>query len=587
MRPAGEESRALLGASGTPPSISSNSTSLRSRAGPARAERTFAAGRATRFALVGLSGIAVNQLALFVGTEWAGIQYLIAAILATQVSTTWNFLGADRWAFGGRDKQHSGWYRYGAYLGLNNVTLIARVPALWLLTDLVGIHYLWANLVTLVALFAVRYVTGETWIWRPKASVDPTDRPMPTSTAPSTPSTETSSLTTTIARPAKTNGGVGPAVSRYRYDVAGLLDVQSAVELPELRMFQAKPNGHAPDIRISVRRVGLLPSFHTRFAENGDELAYLEHLGAAGANFRLSIGEPIEVQASPLLALSRHVLYTNVIEALLRFVLVSKGHVLLHSACVEVDGHAALLSAQTDTGKTSTVIKLVRERGYHFLSDDMTIVAPSGNAIHYPKPMTLSSHTMAAVRSEELKPLERIRLAVQSRLHSKSGRSIGKTLGRLNLPIMSINSLVQAVIPPPKYHIGRLIPCQMCDRAPIRHVFLMERGEPGRERLDVDDAVPRLIENTDDAYGFPPFSTFAPHLRIGNDDYASLRAREADLLAEALTGAAVWRLSVPDHGWAELLPRFIEERVQTVTAQEASAASSAAPNDGALAPAVH
>jgi len=86
----------------------------------------------------------------------------------------------------------------------------------------------------------------------------------------------------------------------------------------------------------------------------------------------------------------------------------------------------------------------------------------------------------------------------------------------------------------------------------------MERGEAAREQVTVGDAIRQLIENTDDAYGFPPFATFAPHIRIGGDDYEALRVKEQALLREALQTVAVVRIRVPGHEWAELLPGLIE-----------------------------
>jgi hypothetical protein len=74
--------------------------------------------------------------------------------------------------------------------------------------------------------------------------------------------------------------------------------------------------------------------------------------------------------------------------------------------------------------------------------------------------------------------------------------------------------------------------------------------------MPIDRAVEQLIDNTDDAYGFPPFATFAPHIRIGGADYATLRAREVELLREALLGASLHRLRVPGHEWAEVLPEL-------------------------------
>jgi dolichol-phosphate mannosyltransferase len=182
----------------------------------------------------------------------------------------------------------------------------------------------------------------------------------------------------------------------------------------------------------------------------------------------------------------------------------------------------------------------------------------------------MSFHTMSAIRGHRLPLRQRAALAVQSRLHSKSGRTVGRRLGSMNIPIMSINSVVQWLIPPPKYHIDALLDCELVERAPIGHVFIMERGESMQRRVRPASAVPTLIENTDDAYGFPPFATFAPRLRIGDDDYASLRAKEELLLRRAIAGAAVWRVRVPGHEWAEVLPELISQNGHTPSTWEPS-----------------
>ena len=44
---------------------------------------------------------------------------------------------------------------------------------------------------------------------------------------------------------------------------------------------------------------------------------YREHLGSMGVNFRVDLDDRIVVTVSPLLAQSKHVVYTNVVEALL------------------------------------------------------------------------------------------------------------------------------------------------------------------------------------------------------------------------------------------------------------------------------
>ena len=485
---------------------------------------------ALRFGLIGLTGLAVNQLALAALTELLALHYLLAAVIATQFSSSWNFVGTERWAFGGRRPLSSLAVRYASFMALNNATLLARIPMLWLFTDVSGIHYLWSNAITLGLMFFVRFAVADGWIW--SSGTEPGDGgDAPRSLAP------------------RRNRSVA-------YSIAGILRIESDIPLRELAYFRTDELG-TPDLVIRTGRVGALPIRRTRFVDSGPSLKYLEQLGAASANFQIVMGEPIEVRVAPLLANSPHVLYTNVIEALLRFLLVSRGYVLLHSACVMVNGRAVLLSAQTDTGKTSTVIQLVRDRQYQFLSDDMTIIGPDGVAIHYPKPMTMSYHTMSAISGQKLPLRQRAALSVQSRLHSKSGRTVGRRLGTMNIPIMSVNSVVQWLVPPPKYHIAALLNCELAERAPIGHIFIMERGEALSERLRPSAAVPTLIENTDDAYGFPPFSTFAPRLRIGPDDYDALRRKEEGLLRRAVAHAAIWRVRVPGHEWAEVLPALI------------------------------
>ena len=88
---------------------------------------------------------------------------------------------------------------------------------------------------------------------------------------------------------------------------------------------------------------------------------YREHLGSIGANFRVDLDNRINVTVSPLLARSKHVVYTNVVEALLRFVLVNRGHMLLHSATVDSVARRSCCSARTDTGKTGTILRLLGE----------------------------------------------------------------------------------------------------------------------------------------------------------------------------------------------------------------------------------
>lgn len=495
-----------------------------------------------KFLLVGASGLVVNQIIFVAFTDLIGVYYLASALIATLGSTTWNFLWADAWAYGDRQMAMSGIRRYGTFLAINLALLVVRGPILVGLTEVVGLGSAWSNLVSLIALTVLRLAIADLWIWRavPSTAVASGD-------TSGTPSVDGAAIAAEAQR-----------APRYRYDVAGILSIHSDVVLRELAYFRTEtPN--APDVTITIGLVEPRPTTHIRFEDRGAELVYREHLGPMAANFSVRMGEPVEITVSPILAVSPHVVYTNIVEAMLRFLFVSRGYVLLHSAALADNRGVTLMSAQTDTGKTSTVITLVRRHGYRFLSDDMTIIdAAAGEAISYPKPMTLSFHTMGVAKDGRLTLGDRAALSIQSRLHSKSGREVGRSLGARNIPIMTMNSVVQALVPPPKHRIDALFDCEVGGRAPIRNVVLMERGANQLETVPLDEAVRRLIENTDDAYGFPPFATFGPRIRIGDDDYAALRRKEVELLTRAVSGARRWHLQVPGHEWADVLPSIID-----------------------------
>ena len=353
----------------------------------------------------------------------------------------------------------------------------------------------------------------------------------------------------------------GTGYLTYRYQIAGLVTVGSQIPLPELEFFREPWLGRDLDIEIRVGKVGRpSPNKRAKLLRFDEPLGlrYEEHLGRFGANFSIDLGDRIKVTLSSLLARSPHVAYTNILEALLRCVVAARGGMLLHSACVELDGRGVMLSARTDTGKTGTVLRLLREHGAKFLSDDMTVLMPDGSAHCFPKPLTISSHTLRAVDPGDLSRAEWLKLSLQSRLHSKGGRGIGLWLGEMNLPVMTANALTQLVVPPPKYDADRLVACEMIPETQVDDLFIIERGEPGMADLDVATSLEELVANTDDAYGFPPYRYLAPVLVVGGEEYETLRQRERQVLSSALATMRVRRLVSDSFGWADEIPRLLE-----------------------------
>lgn len=503
--------------------------------------------RAVVFGLVGLSGLSVNMAVLWLLYEH--LHYLPAAVLATEASTTWLFILTETLVYR-HAKAGTTASRAVRFFLFNHALLALRLPVLALLVDGIGIGVLPSNALTLGLLFVVRFLVADSAIYgRGELAHESAREPIRVVVEVA--------RSTCLRRPADL-----ARYLPYRYHVPDVATIGSQVHLAELEYFRAQWLGNDTEIQVRIGTVGnRLPVSRAVLTQLAcpPTIGYAEHLGRFGANFRVLLDNPIEVVVSPSLGRSPHVVYTNLLEALLRFVAVSRGVVLLHSACLEIDGTGVLISARTDTGKTGTVLRLIREHGAKFLSDDMTVLYRDGRVGCFPKPLTISRHTLRAVRSDELTRQERRRLGLQSRLHSREGRQFGLALSRLNVPIMGANALIQRIVPPPKYAVDRLVPCEIVPESKMTELFVLERGPHALTELSPADAMSTLLANTEDAYLFPPFHQLSSSIVLGRDDLRALREKEREILAAAVGGIRARRLATPDYTWADEIPGLLAQ----------------------------
>jgi putative flippase GtrA len=486
-----------------------------------------------RFLLVGLSGLVVNSLVLAAFTELSALHYLLSAAIATQASTLWNFGWTERWVFGKRETNRSFWQRLVSFLAMNNLMLLLRGPIIAFLVSQLGVHYVISNLVSLFAMTVLRYLLADKWIWnknQPK-SLQERNNPM-----------------------TQTN----PEQFAYSYNIHNILKVASMFELPELEYFRVPALSGEPDIRLRLerrrkkdRRRSPRTSIPRR---SSDIIHYGESLGRYGFEVSISNKDRVDVAVSPILKYSLHVLYTNVIEPILRWSFVRKGYALVHAACISFDGQAVLITARTDTGKTSTILRTVDNYACSFLSDDMTIVGRDGTVLSYPKPLTISNHTLSAVNANSSLSLwERIALQFQSRLHSKSGRGVGLKLSQTKLPAATMNAIVQMLVPPPKYMVHRLIPkASYANVATLSRAVIIERGDEYVEALHHEQAVETFVRNAEDAYGFPPYPILADSLSKWNGE--NLHPQEQAIVDQALRRIPTVRLRDPKFNWWQRIP---------------------------------
>jgi dolichol-phosphate mannosyltransferase len=471
--------------------------------------------RFARFGAVGLSGLVVNTAVLAFLTDFVGLFYVVSAVLATQVSTLWNFCFTEFWVFSDREARRGRGSRMALFFLMNNAALALRGPLLIALTSGLGVHYVLSNVISLASLTLLRFALADSWIWAKE-------------------------------HPPKSRAG-GP----YSYDIHGIVSVMSDARLPELERFRVGQLAADPDIRV---RLGRIPT-------NGDgpdapAIRYREGPGRLGFGVEIGVGMPIEATASSLVGHSPHVLYTNVVEPILRWTFADRGYALVHAACLADGEEAFLITARTDTGKTTTSLRLLDSGPYSFLSDDLTLVAPNGRVLPYPKPLTISRHTLRAVKTPLLTRRERVGLVVQSRLHSRSGRRFALILARTHLPAATINALVQLLIPPPKYHVERLVPgVAVASQARLAGMVVLQRGGIGDVILSEDEALETLMRNCEDAYGFPPYSAIEGSLRRRNG--SDLKQVERAIVASALSGLPAILLRSATMDWWCRLPGVV------------------------------
>jgi dolichol-phosphate mannosyltransferase len=473
--------------------------------------------RMGRFGIVGLSGLAVNTLLLALLTDAIGMWYVLGAVLATQGSTLWNFLLTDRWVFRGREHRMGPLARTSAFFAMNNLALLLRIPVLYGLVTVLGLHHLLANAGSLLLLSLVRFGVADVYIWSRRA-------------APAT----------------------------FEYDIHGLITIVSEACLPELERFQVDGGIADPTIRVRIERVKARGVGAEELDGGRTRLHYAEWPGYLGFATEIELGDRIDIAASPLLRRSPHVLYTNVVEPVLRWAFVERGYALVHAACMASGENAFLITARTDTGKTTTALKTLDNLPFSFLSDDLTLLSPDGRVLTYPKPLTISRHTLTAVKTPLLRTRERLGLIVQSRVHSRSGRLFGLIVARTRLPAATINALVQLVIPPPKYQVDRLVPhVAIAPEAQLVSLAIIQReGEEGSVLLDPREALDILLSNCEDAYGFPPYPAIQHwlHSRNGKD----LKSVERSIVERALNEKPAHLLRSADRDWYRMFPAVVE-----------------------------
>lgn len=121
--------------------------------------------RLVKFALVGASGVVVNESMLTVGVGLLALHVVVAVILATLVSIASNFVLAETWVFKAAGDRQEAARRGVLFLGLGLAGLTLQAPLMWVLVELAGLGVLLANLLSLITLMLARFAIADRAIW--------------------------------------------------------------------------------------------------------------------------------------------------------------------------------------------------------------------------------------------------------------------------------------------------------------------------------------------------------------------------------------------------------------------------------------
>jgi dolichol-phosphate mannosyltransferase len=114
-----------------------------------------------KFLIIGLFNGIVVLILTEIFTSYLGIFYLISALISYEISIISSFFMNDKWTFGNILKTSKKQIRlikfnlfYLMGLGINGIVLL-------ILTDLVGLHYLVAECISLIVVFSFNYTTSK------------------------------------------------------------------------------------------------------------------------------------------------------------------------------------------------------------------------------------------------------------------------------------------------------------------------------------------------------------------------------------------------------------------------------------------
>ena len=455
--------------------------------------------------LVLVAALVAGNLALLAALAGGAGWPVMRAAAVAGAATVAGVLVGEAWVFSDRPRGPAR-RRLASVLLLSTLfLLLLYLPGIWLLTVRLGLPYPLAAMAAMLLAGFVYYAVSEQWIWTRGLMMQ-------------------------------------PRASTY-YDIHGILAVASQVPLHDLAYFQTEAEPARIDLQLRIDRHGT-PS------RVPNAICYDEHLGRFGFGLTVIPGDFTEIVVSPLLETSPAFLYTNVVEPVLRWMLLARGHALPRLAGVvigpavggpEAGGRAVVFAGLADMGYG--LARLCEDGNAAFLGDDRLLLGRDRRVRSFAKPVT--------ARRDLTPPAGALRAALALRLqrvlYTRPVRRLGLWLSDRRLPAATLNTYLQRLIPQPKYPLHELVPGLVYGQAsPLGPLLWTQRDDAPATPLE------QMLDEGNGALGFQPFPLLRSELaHWGGRDWA---AEERAILSAALTGCEpiAWR---PAERWWEQIDR--------------------------------
>lgn len=463
--------------------------------------RTTVNQHLVRFVVLVLAALGLNLAllaGLVAGARWA----LLPATLTAGGLTLLATIVGERWVFS--DQPRALRRRPSTTLLLGAAFLFLVYLPVTLLLARVGVPYLLASTTALAAAGFGYYLLSESWIW--------------------------------------TRGLMMQSRESVYYDLHGILLIASQVPLDDLAWFRVDEAERPPDLMLRVDRHGT-PSR----VEGG--ISYDEQLGRFGFGLTVVPGEYTEIVVSPLLENSPSFLFTNVVEPVLRWQLISRDVALVKAGALAepemTRPQGSMIAGRTSMGYGLSV--LCQREGLAFMADDKVILSRDGKLFAYPKPVTVNQDMLegASAATRAVAPL-----GVQRILYSSPVRRLGLWLGERRLPVATLNTNLQRIVPQPKYQLRQLAPTiSLIATADATRLTFLTEGPEGAVVLGAAEAAARLTASPAERPAFQPRPLLEHELATWRD--TDWLASEQAIVCEALQSCEIVEWRQPGEVWWE------------------------------------